>query len=500
MVKYGPGRRVCSGRLAGAVTVAAVLAALLSGAGAAAGTRAAAGVGGAVLEGGWGAAQRVAGLAALDRGLDMGITAFSCGSAGSCAEGGSYADAAGHGQAFVVSEANGVWGRAEEVPGTAALNRGGEASVWAVSCAVSRYCVAGGSYTDAAGHGQAFVVSEANGVWGRAEKVPGTAALNRGGVAGLDAVSCAPGGYCAAGGSYADAAGHGQVFVVSERHGTWGTAREVRGIAPLNPSGQGDMDTLSCPSPGNCGAAGIYGDAAGGLGAFVVSQVHGTWRKAEMVPGSATLNHGWTVPSEVSCPSAGNCGAGGIYQNADGNFEAYVGSEVNGTWGKAREVPGTAALNRSGYASVYSVSCRAPGTCSAGGYYNGDSRHQQAFVVSQVNGVWGTAQQVPGTAALNKGGQAQVNQVSCGAPGDCSAGGFYTGASKQERAFLVDQAHGVWGTGQQVPGIAWLTKGGSAEIDGLSCPARGQCAAVGWFTPAGSKSAQLFVVTQTPPA
>jgi hypothetical protein len=39
-------------------------------------------------------------------------------------------------------------------------------------------------------------------------------------------------------------------------------------------------------------------------------------------------------------------------------------------------------------------------------------------------GTWGTAQEVPGTAALNIGGAAQVNSVSCGSAGNCSAGGF----------------------------------------------------------------------------
>ncbi len=39
------------------------------------------------------------------------------------------------GQAFVVSEANGVWRGAEEVPGTAALNTNGTVPVNSASCA-----------------------------------------------------------------------------------------------------------------------------------------------------------------------------------------------------------------------------------------------------------------------------------------------------------------------------------------------------------------------------
>ena len=38
---------------------------------------------------------------------------------------------------------------------------------------------------------------------------------------------------------------------------------------------------------------------------------------------------------------------------------------------------------------------------------------------------WGTAEEVPGTAALNAGGNAGVNSVSCPSAGNCSAGGLY---------------------------------------------------------------------------
>ena len=53
-------------------------------------------------------------------------------------------------------------------------------------------------------------------------------------------------------------------------------------------------------------------------------------------------------------------------------------------WGTAREVPGTAALNQGGFAGVLSMSCARAGTCGAGGDYTDSSRHFQAFVVSQT--------------------------------------------------------------------------------------------------------------------
>jgi hypothetical protein len=62
--------------------------------------------------------------------------------------------------------------------------------------------------------------------------------------------------------------------------------------------------------------------------------------------------------------------------------------EIGGHWLKAIEVPGTAALNAGGNAQVTWVSCASAGNCAAGGSYQDRSGHHQAFVVSQVNGHW----------------------------------------------------------------------------------------------------------------
>ena len=98
-----------------------------------------------------------------------------------------------------------------------------------------------------------------------------------------------------------------------------------------------------------------------------------------------------------------------------------MASEVNGTWGTAIEVPGTAALNTGGRAEVSSVSCASAGNCTAGG--STPPLGQQVFVASEVNGTWGTAIEVPGTAALNTGGDAEVTSVSCASAGTAAPAG-----------------------------------------------------------------------------
>lgn len=169
-------------------------------------------------------------------------------------------------------------------------------------------------------------------------------------------------------------------------------------------------------------------------------------------------------------------------------------------WGKPAEVPGSAGLNKGGNAGTSSVSCVSAGNCSAGGHYTDGSGRSQVFVVSQVNGVWGKAEEIPGTAALNRGKIAFVSAVSCGAVGNCGAGGDYTDGSGRYQVFVVSQAHGVWGNAEEVPGTARLNKGEPAgyqdtRVDAVSCASAGHCSAGGYYG-RGTGHQEAFVVTR----
>jgi hypothetical protein len=155
------------------------------------------------------------------------------------------------------------------------------------------------------------------------------------------------------------------------------------------------------------------------------------------VPGTAALNgDGFAGITSVSCASAGDCSAGGYYTDSSSHLQAFVVSQTDGTWHPATKVPGTRVLNRGGDATLTSVSCASAGNCSAGGYYTDSSHFQQMFVVSQRNGAWGTATEVPGTPSLNQGGDAAILSVSCARAGDCSAGGLYEDSSSSRQAFV----------------------------------------------------------------
>ena len=442
---------------------------------------AAAGVRSAASGGSWGRAIEVPGVAALNGDGFGSILAMSCPSAGNCTAGGYFRSHPGHDQAMVVSERNGTWGRAKEVPGIAVVDKG--PSAWAeltsVSCASAGNCAAGGSYlSERQPHHRAWVVSENHGKWGKAEQVPGIASLNKGRYAATNSVSCGSAGNCAAGGGYTDGSGSGQAFLVVQRHGRWRKAEQVPGTAPLATGDAAGVSSVSCASADNCSAVGGYGQY--GHRAFVIAERDGRWGHAETIPGTTALATGGTaLAGSVSCASAGNCAAVGWYKISSGQFQKFVASEKHGRWGNAVEVPGMAALNTGGYPTLgfFLVSCRAAGNCSAGGSYVDALGHWQAFVVSQRNGIWSNAQEVPGTAALNTRGAAYATSVSCGSAGNCAAGGGYEDGFGQSQGFVVSEKNGRWGKAQKVPGLARLNKGGAAAVWALSCASAGKCSA-----------------------
>ena len=111
----------------------------------------------------------------------------------------------------------------------------------------------------------------------------------------------------------------------------------------------------------------------------------------------AVLSGGLTLVLALAAAASPSSPRGAI---AAMHAAAGAGAAASGgTWGTAMEVPGLAALNKGGAAAITSVSCPRAGACSAGGGYTDASGHRQAFVAMEVNGIWGPAQELPSTGA-----------------------------------------------------------------------------------------------------
>jgi hypothetical protein len=347
------------------------------------------------------------------------------------------------------------------VPGIAGL----DGQISGISCAAPGDCSAVGTFND-----QAFVTEESDGSWSNTEVVPGTASLNVGGYALAASISCPSVGDCTLGGFYKNASNQLQLFVDNESGSTWDDAVEVPGSAGLNAGGSAQIISVSCSSIGNCSAGGFYYDSSHHSQAFVVAETNLTWGDAEEVPATAGLNGGgFAEVNSVSCTrgGAGDCSLGGVYEASSNHPQAFVDDETSGNWGDAEEVPGTAALNVDSAAVVESVSCPSDGTCTAGGSYTDGSGHTQAFVADEISGIWGDAIEVPGSADLNAGGNAQLYAVSCASDGNCGAGGYYQDGSFAIQAFVANETEAPpTSTCSPTIGYQSCTVGASAAVSG----------------------------------
>jgi len=211
-----------------------------------------------------------------------GIGALSCWPGGNCTATGSYSSTAGGGQVFVISRAQGTWGAPVLIRASAAMSDPFETTL---SCPSSGNCTLGGGYL--AEHGdQVFVVSEKNGAWGQAGALPGVAALNAGQDAFLAGLACFSAGNCTAAGNYGIR--HAMytakaVFVMAEKNGTWGKPLRVPGSLVNLGTGVA-LPALSCGAPGNCSIGGSYSTKTDEE-PFLDTQKDGTWGKARTLRG-----------------------------------------------------------------------------------------------------------------------------------------------------------------------------------------------------------------------
>jgi hypothetical protein len=430
---------------------------------------------------GWGSAKDIPHLNALAVGGYASASAVDCSSAGNCVTGGFYGDSHSHDQAWLAVQRNGKWGNAFEIPGTASLNAGGDGSVASISCPSTGNCAATGGYEASGGALEVWVASERRGHWAKATAVRNYPQLNVGNDGEVLAISCSAAGDCALGGDYMDVNDHSQGFLAPETGGHWAKAEEVPGISSLNAGGFSELEAVSCRRAGYCTATGRAERSLGVYTAFGITESKGKWGKAARLPNMPTLNKdGNADASELSCSSAGNCVAGGYYRDSHGYSQAFLDVQKGGKWANAFEVPGTAGLNVGHNGQVTAISCPSAGNCAVGGYYTNSASHGELFLISESKGKWGKAKEIPGLAAVTKGSTAQIYSISCSSAGNCSGGGYGETSTFREIAFVVSESGGHWGSAMLVPGSGSVSSGGDSGLNQISCRSTAHCTAVGY--------------------
>jgi hypothetical protein len=283
-------------------------------------------------------------------------------------------------------------------------------------------------------------------------------------------VACGSVTSCVAVGFYSDPSGTTHGFIVEEVAGRWRAARDVPGLDALNTAGHARVNVVACATAGWCAAGGYYLDASTHYHAFVVNEANGLWQTALAVPGTPTISNGGNAQvTAIACGSKGSCAAGGYVNGGSNHQQPFVVNEIGGSWGLASVLVNDTGFNAGGKAQITALACGAPGSCSAGGFY------RDGFAPIEV----------PGTASLNTSG-ANLNDLACSSAGQCSAGGYVTGTGGREQPFLVNEINGTWGLVNVVVNDASGAANTKAEVEAISCSPGGGCSAGGYFTATGN--------------
>jgi len=249
----------------------------------------------------------------------------------------------------------------------------------------------------------------------------------------------------------------------------------------------GFLPALSCPSAGNCSAGGSYSDAKGNVQGLLLSEVKGIWKApTRLVPPSAADPDPSLTINSLSCSTPGNCSAVGSFEDTHSNGQSFVADEVNGTWKKAQEVtlPSNAGSSVQN-SEIHSVVCWSPGNCSAIGSYldnTAPTGYAQGFEVNEVRGSWQSARETVLPTNINVDPYVVINQVACTHAGNCVAVGSYISKDNATEGLIVDEVRGVWKSAitAVLPGNASAYP--SASLSEVTCVSTSNCSAVGTYT------------------
>jgi hypothetical protein len=396
-------------------------------------------------------------------------------------------------QGLLLTETGGIWAQGIEavVPSAPPQPPGVTqfAPVDAVSCPSVGNCSAVGTYGDPSHIWHGLLLSETDGSWspGVEAALPANAHSTENTLStSLGDVSCASVGNCSAVGGYHDSSGNQMGLLLTETGGTWAAGVEAKLPANAATTNQRvGLASVSCASPGNCSAVGTYLDAFGIQQGLLLTETDGSWAPGVEAVLPTALTAGYIFINSVSCPSAGNCTAVGEYWRGYGYLtQGLLLTETAGSW--APGVGVALPANAEAADSLNSVSCPSDGNCAAvGSYY--DSKGLQGLLLSETDGSWSPGVEAqPADVRASTGSLAGLQSVSCGSAGNCTAVGGYSDGFGATVPILVTETAGSWATGvaASLPANAQAPQGYS-QLDSVSCPGSGPCGAGGFYCPTG---------------
>jgi len=313
------------------------------------------------------------------------------------------------------------------------------------------------------------------------------ALLAAAGVAGCSgpALTPAPGGSVSS--PAASAAVHSSAAVPVPL--SWSAARAPLPADTSGVSGQyTSLVDVSCPDVGSCVAVGSdKASAAGGdvYQGLIDTLSHGTWTPTSVPDVSSDTSKGFATLNGVSCPAPGTCAAVGFFDSAPGVLTPVIERLSGGHWEPVKPpLPDDAVTTES--ATLTDVMCPATGTCVATGWYSTQGGVHDVYVDALADGTWTAASvPLPGDAAPESvstaGASTILAGVACPGVGTCVTMGQYRDDSGQIEPFIDTLSGGTWtAASAPLPGDRAAT-GQIAALWAIACPAPGACIAAGHY-------------------
>jgi Bacterial Ig domain len=304
--------------------------------------------------------------------------------------------------------------------------------------------------------------------------------------------------------------GGGPAVAVAQTLGQ-GVAIEAPVGAATDPNAM--LNAIACPAAGDCVAVGQYVDSSGIKQALVVTQVDGTWERAQEVksPSQPASGPYGALLSSVACTAVGQCIAVGAYTDSSNDLRPMQVAQTSGAWSASSTavgLPGDSATHPD--AALVSVACpgAGSGSCVAVGYFQDDSAsgglRQMMSASGPVGGLGAAGKVAPpgnvapeGSASWPSGSNFEgplLTAVGCSDPGTCLAIGDYPISSGE---ILPLSAEGAATSTSEIATISQPAGQTSGQLGGLSaiaCPGTGYCEAGG----RGGDNDEAMVVSQAP--
>ena len=336
-----------------------------------------------------------------------------------------------------------------------------------VSCATPSACMAVGYYFDAAGM-RVTLAEEWNGHDWRIQPAPNPAGATD---TGFAAVACTTARNCTAVGSYADSTGR-QLALVEH----WNGSRWNIQPSPVNigqrPQWRVVPDGELVHRRGR-----LCLDSAGTVQTLVERQNGTVW---EVQPTPNPADAAYVAFNGLSCPTARDCTAVGLYVDGAFNFLTFAEHWDGTTW-DIQVTPNPVGTDAPNGTLEGGVSCATPRACTAVGQWSpAPAPHPGISLAEHWNGATWQVQPTPNPAALdavNGTHNSPLAGVSCATVNECMAVGNYaSGDANGDFLALAERWNGTSWSVQQAatPVGAFYT-----ALHGVACPTPRMCIAVG---------------------